>query len=416
MQKSPDRTLATALLAILFFHMICESMVIPVLAPTLASPISEAHDMLLGFSPRLHKFFYGISLAIYPIAIFICAPLLGSLSDTIGRKPVLTAALIGTVAGSIAQGFGMEFLSLPIFIVGRILVGASAGVDGVIQAALLDKCSTQAQKNRYLGMTLLAMSLGFILGPAFSASMIDENATTLAWSIPFFVLAICFSVTIPVLNVTYGSRRARPLKQSTQKVEWFKGLRDIMKLKNASGATRLLSIFSLNQIAGGIMVTIIPLLLIQDFSFSVKKTAVFMSVMGVFSALVFAFGDRLIARFSPFAMLRATLLTSAFCVIIAATSPFEAVMWAVTILFPAGFSMSYFALISIFSQSVPKEHSGWMMSVMSALWGLTSGIGMALCGFLSGISDILSMAVCALIAAGAFALSFGERSIPEIKL
>ena len=79
------------------------------------------------------------------------------------------------------------------------------------------------------------------------------------WSIPFFVLAICFSVTIPVLNVTYGSRRARPLKQSTQKVEWFKGLRDIMKLKNASGATRLLSIFSLNQIAGGIMVTIIPL-------------------------------------------------------------------------------------------------------------------------------------------------------------
>ena len=139
MQKSPDRTLATALLAILFFHMICESMVIPVLAPTLASPISEAHDMLLGFSPRLHKFFYGISLAIYPIAIFICAPVLGSLSDTIGRKPVLTAALIGTVAGSIAQGFGMEFLSLPIFIVGRILVGATAGVDGVIQAALLDK-------------------------------------------------------------------------------------------------------------------------------------------------------------------------------------------------------------------------------------------------------------------------------------
>ena len=111
-------------------------MVIPILAPTLATPVSAAHDMLPGFSAEIHKLCYGISLAVYPVAVFFCAPILGALSDKIGRKPVLIYALAGTIAGSLLQGVGMEILSVCMFLLGRALVGATAGIDGAIQAAI----------------------------------------------------------------------------------------------------------------------------------------------------------------------------------------------------------------------------------------------------------------------------------------
>ena len=63
------------LLGILAFHLICESMVIPILIPTLIDAVSETHDMLPGFSPAARKLVYGIVLSVYPIALFFCAPI-----------------------------------------------------------------------------------------------------------------------------------------------------------------------------------------------------------------------------------------------------------------------------------------------------------------------------------------------------
>ena len=157
------------LLGILAFHLICESMVIPILIPPLIDAVSETHDMLPGFSPAARKLVYGIVLSVYPIALFFCAPIIGALSDSIGRKRVLLATLIGAMLGCAAQGVAMEILSVWILAIGRIAVGVTAGVDGTIQAALIEKCSGKDQKNFYLGATLLAMSLGLMLGPAFAA-------------------------------------------------------------------------------------------------------------------------------------------------------------------------------------------------------------------------------------------------------
>lgn len=189
------------LLGILAFHLICESMVIPILIPTLIDAVSETHDMLPGFSPAARKLVYGIVLSVYPIALFFCAPIIGALSDSIGRKRVLLATLIGAMLGCAAQGVAMEILSVWILAIGRIAVGVTAGVDGTIQAALIEKCSGKDQKNFYLGATLLAMSLGLMLGPAFAALFIDEKASALTWSLPFFIMAALFAaITAPATS------------------------------------------------------------------------------------------------------------------------------------------------------------------------------------------------------------------------
>lgn len=101
--------------------------------------------------------------------------------------------------GCAAQGVAMEILSVWILAIGRIAVGVTAGVDGTIQAALIEKCSGKDQKNFYLGATLLAMSLGLMLGPAFAALFIDEKASALTWSLPFFIMAALFAVSAAIL-------------------------------------------------------------------------------------------------------------------------------------------------------------------------------------------------------------------------
>ena len=407
------------LLAALFFHMVCESMVVPILAPTLAEPISPAHDMLAGYSQGAHKFFYGLALAVYPILVFLCAPIIGAVSDTVGRRPVLLAALVGTILGCVGQGLGMEILSVSLFVAGRALVGATAGVDGVIQAALLDKCASEKQKNFYLGASLLAMSVGFMAGPAFAALLVDENASAFAWSAPFYVLAVMFLWTRVLIwrKIPSGGGRA-----SFAKIKWLAGIADIAVLFRIKQARHLVAIFVLAEIAAGCYVAVTPLVLAQTFGFSVREIAVFMSLEGVFASVVYALiGPFMLAHLSKNFILRFSMF---MCVITCGLLFFGeigAFIWADSFFMAIGFSLAYYIILSMFSDTSDERRRGWILSVLSSLWGLTMGMGLMLCGVLVGFSNALCLIVCVALGVAAFLMSLAKigrfripsDSIPE---
>ncbi len=398
------------LLGILFFHMICESMIIPVLAPTLANPISPDRDMLLGYSEQAHKFFYGLALAVYPALVFLFAPIIGAISDSIGRRPVLIVALIGTIIGCVAQGFGMEFMSIIIFIFGRALVGATAGIDGVIQAALIDKCQDdENKKNFYLGASLLAMSIGFMAGPAFSAIMIDESASSLAWSIPFFVLAPIFLFT---LIAVWGKIPSIEHTKSLTSINWLAGITDISELFKIKPARKLIWIFILAHVGAGCFVALTPLVLDKTFGFSVKEIAMFISLQGVCASFVFAvLGPLMLKHFSKNFILRFAMFMS---VVTCATIYLEELgkfIWINAAMFSLGFSLAYYIILSIMADSATENRRGWLLSVLSSLWGLTMGIGLLLCGVVVGISNGFGIIVCSLLCLAAFLFSL-ERLKP----
>lgn len=392
------------LLGVLFFHLACESMVIPILAPTLATPVSAAHDMLPGFSAEIHKLCYGISLAVYPVAVFFCAPILGALSDKIGRKPVLIYALAGTIAGSLLQGVGMEILSVCMFLLGRALVGATAGIDGAIQAALLDRCSTEKQKNFYLGATLLAMSVGFIAGPAFAALFINESSSQLAWSMPFFATAAAFVLMVAVLAKSMPGKM-RKIRGELARFNWLAGLGDILTLRRSEKIRRLLLIFILSEVASGCFTALIPLVLAQSFEFGVKDIAWFMSLQGACGGIVFAWiGPAMISKISKTAALKFSLfMATAGCAIPLFESLGEWI-WSVAAIQALGFMLSYYVVLAILSESCEEEKRGWILSVMSSLWGLTVGIGLVACGVLVAVSNTFCLAACAALCAASLAL------------
>ena len=104
----------------------------------------------------------GLLFASFSLAQLICAPLLGRLSDRIGRKPVILISLVGTAIGSfITAAAG----ALWVLFIGRILDGASGASVAVVQGAVTDIAPVE-ERPRLLGLIGAAFGVGFVIGPA----------------------------------------------------------------------------------------------------------------------------------------------------------------------------------------------------------------------------------------------------------
>lgn len=126
---------------------------------------------------------YGFVLSIYSIFQFFGSPILGSLSDKFGRKPILVITQIGTLACwllFIGASFLskniliLPFVSLPLFvmIIARAIDGITGANNSVANAYVADKIEGEERSKAY-GFIGAAFGLGYMLGPiigAYSAS------------------------------------------------------------------------------------------------------------------------------------------------------------------------------------------------------------------------------------------------------
>jgi MFS transporter, DHA1 family, tetracycline resistance protein len=152
-------------------------------------------------------FTVGVLFAVYSLAQLLGAPLLGRLSDHIGRKPVIVIALAGTAVGSFVTGAAG---ALWVLFVGRIIDGASGGSLSVAQAAVAD-IAPPDQRPRLLGMLGAAFGVGFVLGPA-----IGGLAALGGPHVPFYVAGVLATVNavaalirLPETRPAVERRRAR---------------------------------------------------------------------------------------------------------------------------------------------------------------------------------------------------------------
>ena len=127
----------------------------------------------------------GFLFASFSLAQLLCAPLLGRLSDRIGRKPVIVISLVGTAVGSFVTGAaGVLWL----LFAGRIIDGASGGSLSVAQAAVAD-LAPEAERPRLIGMLGAAFGVGFVLGPA-----IGGLSALGGPHVPFYVAGVLASI------------------------------------------------------------------------------------------------------------------------------------------------------------------------------------------------------------------------------
>ncbi len=152
-------------------------------------PILPLYAEDFGASPST----VGVLVASFSLMQLIFSPILGRLSDRVGRKPLLLFSLVGTAVGSLLTGLAG---SLWLLFAGRIIDGISGASVSVAQASVVDLASPE-QRPRLLGMLGAAFGVGFVVGPSLGAlAALGDHR------LPFFLAA-----GVAALNAVVAWRR-----------------------------------------------------------------------------------------------------------------------------------------------------------------------------------------------------------------
>ncbi|APR87779.1 multidrug-efflux transporter [Minicystis rosea] len=136
---------------------------VDVLGLTLMLPLLPFYAEHFGASPQMAT----TLIASYAVCQLVSGPILGRLSDRIGRKPVLLASQMGTLAGFLIIG-GAN--SLWLLFVGRMIDGLTAGNLSIAQAYISD-VTRPSERTRSFALIGIAFGSGFLFGPMISGEL-----------------------------------------------------------------------------------------------------------------------------------------------------------------------------------------------------------------------------------------------------
>lgn len=132
----------------------------------------------------------GYLLFAFAIAQFLFSPVMGSLSDQYGRRPIILISLFG---------FCIDYLILAVaptyawLLIGRILSGI-AGASYTTASAYIADISTDEDRSKNFGMIGAAFGIGFIVGP-----LLGGVLGSIGLRVPFYAAA-----GLTFLNFLYG--------------------------------------------------------------------------------------------------------------------------------------------------------------------------------------------------------------------
>jgi multidrug resistance protein len=151
----------------------------------------------------------GILTASFSIAQFFSTPVLGALSDRIGRKWILAFSLLGSCISFVMFGFANSLL---ILFAARILDGITGGNISVAQAMISD-ISSEEDRAKNFGLLGSAFGFGYVIGPAVGG-LLNEFGER----VPFFFAAVIsllgMALTLIFLKETSSKKSREENKQN----------------------------------------------------------------------------------------------------------------------------------------------------------------------------------------------------------
>jgi multidrug resistance protein len=241
----------------------------------------------------------GLLFSSYSLTQLLFAPLLGSLSDRVGRRPVLLASIAGSVVSyllfALAPSYGVLLLS-------RSLSGVAAANYAIAQAYMADVSSPQ-DRSRAMGLVGAAFGTGFVLGPALGGVLAQAGAALPSLGprlVPLTAAALA-GINLAVALTGLPESLSREMRGGGAGPASWLGLTDLRTAWRDGPLRGLMLLFFLVMFCFSMMEATLALFCQARFGFGVPETSllfVFVGVVlvvvqgGLLGRLVRRFGER----------------------------------------------------------------------------------------------------------------------------
>lgn len=278
-ERKPRSPLLIIFLTV-FIDLLGIGVIIPVIPALFFEPGS---DFFTGaVTDEQKSILYGLLIATYPILQFFGAPMLGSLSDRYGRKPMLILSLIGTLIGYLLFAWSILMQNIELLFISRALPGFFGGNIAIILSSISDVSDSKSRAKNF-GLVGMAFGLGFILGPTIGGILADDsvvswfNAATPFW----FTAGLTF---LNVLMVQFRFRETIGQKRETS-INIFTGFRNIGVAFRAPNLRSIFIVILLLSLGFSFFTQFFSVLLIQKFSFAEKDIGLLFGWIGIWLAI-----------------------------------------------------------------------------------------------------------------------------------
>jgi multidrug resistance protein len=178
---------------------------VDIFAFTLVIPLLAIYAEHFGATPLEAT----LLVSIYAVCQLVSGPLLGRISDRIGRKPLLLLSQAGTFVGLLVMASAG---SLWVLYLARIIDGATAGNLSLAQAYISDN-TTPENRAKSFGLIGIAFGLGFFLGPSVTGYLAQYGLRAPIYAAAALSLTsiVCTAALLPHQQ---PARRAEPASDS----------------------------------------------------------------------------------------------------------------------------------------------------------------------------------------------------------
>jgi DHA1 family tetracycline resistance protein-like MFS transporter len=312
------------------------------------------------------SYIYGGLAAVYSVMQFLLAPLLGSLSDRYGRRPVILLALVGMGINYVLLAFAP---TLWLFALGRVIAGAFGATFSAAGAYLADVTPPEKRAQSF-GMIGAAFGAGFITGPALGGLLGGVDLR-----LPFLVAA---GLSLVDFIFAYFALPESLSAENRRALDWRRcnpvgALREVGRYGSVLG---LMLVFVLAVFANRVAELTWVLFTGYRFGWGPTETGLSLAAVGVMfvvgqGGLVRVIVPRLGER-------RAILLGLAVSAVICTLYGLVPQGWMV---FPVmalgifGWTIAQPAVQALMSQAVPANEQGLLQGALASMTNLTSIAG-----------------------------------------
>jgi DHA1 family tetracycline resistance protein-like MFS transporter len=353
-----------AAIAFIFVTVVVDVLAMGVVIPVLPKLVE---DFMAGDTARAAAI-YGVFGTVWALMQFICSPILGSLSDHVGRRPVILISCLGLgldyVFMALAPTLGWLF-------VGRVISGITSASMATAFAYIADVTPMEKRAASF-GIMGAAFGLGFVLGPALGGLLGSVDPRLPFWASAglalantlygFFVLPESLP---PNRRSAFSWRKANPLGS-------FELLRSHHELFGLAGVA------TLYYLAHTVLPSMFVLYAGYRYAWGPRTVGITLAIVGVCSMIVQGgLVKPLVARFGERTTLLAGLTagTVGFTAYALATSGH--MIWAFT---PVLACMGIFgpSLQALMSKRVQPHEQGKLQGANASIMGITGMVGPAI--------------------------------------